>query len=92
MTGQITPPEMPTYYNNNNNNNNPQRLSGGSFPSYNVPVTGYSMYAGYNSIASPTPHRLSNPGIPMHLQNSVSSPFNPQLYPFATQSHIGNRF
>jgi hypothetical protein len=84
VAGQITPPEGALFY-------NPHRLSGGSFSGYSVPVTSYNPFVGYpTSIASPTPHRLSNPSLPLHLQNAVASPFSP--YPFApTPSHI-NRF
>jgi len=79
----MTPPDG-VYY-------NPHRLSGGSFPGYNVPVTSYTPFmGGYPTIASPTPHRLSNPGLPIHLQNTVASPFS--TYSFAaTPSHM-NRF
>lgn len=72
-SGQITPQEFVF---------NPNRLSGGQFPGYNAPVTNYNAFPTYaTSIASPTPHRLSNPTFPLNLQNAVNSFIGPYNQP-----------
>jgi hypothetical protein len=42
-----------------------------------------------NTIASPQPHRLSNPPLPSHLQNSVQQP---AYQPYGLPPHMNNFF
>jgi hypothetical protein len=44
-----------------------------------------------NNIASPQPHRMSNPPLPSHLQNSVQNSVYTQ-YGLAQPASMGNFF
>ncbi|KAJ4289718.1 hypothetical protein N0V90_011048 [Kalmusia sp. IMI 367209] len=83
VSGHVSPHSMTTSQASDTNTVYPNQVSASS--GYATPM--YTAAANYGSnIASPQPHRMSNPPLPSHLQNSVQYP----AYQFSMPPTNGN--